>query len=89
MFHKIVVFISKVHLTYVVVQNGLVLGDDQYVPVSSWDTPASNSLLSNVLPMLSEEEILQKLGQYGTVVSRIIKSSMCTMDGKLRHIETF
>ena len=63
MFHKIVVFVSKVHLAHIVVQNGLVLGDDQYVPVSSWDTRASKILLSNVLPTLSEEEILQKLGQ--------------------------
>ena len=37
----------------------------------------------------AEEEILQKLGQYGTVLSRIIKSSIYTMDGKLRHVETF
>ena len=63
MFHKIGVFISNVHLTHVVVQNGLVLGDDRYVPVSSWDTRASKILLSNVLPTLSEEEILQKLSQ--------------------------
>ena len=61
--HKIVVFVSKVHLTHVVVQNGLVLGDDRYVPVSSWDARASKILLYNVLPTLSEEEILQKLGQ--------------------------
>ena len=81
--HKIVVFVSKVQLAYVVVQNVLVLGDDQYVPDSSWDTPASKILLSNVLPTLSEEEIL------GTMVLRIIKSSMRIMDGKLKHIETF
>ena len=43
--------------------DSLVLGDDRYVPVLSWDTPASKILLSNVLPTLSEEEILQKLGQ--------------------------
>ena len=61
--HEIVVFVSKVHLAHVVVQNGLILGDEQYDPVSSWDTPASNILLSNILPTLSEEEILQKLGQ--------------------------
>ena len=36
MFHKIVVFVSKVHLAHVVVQNGLVLGDDRYVPVSTF-----------------------------------------------------
>ena len=89
MFHKIGVFISNVHLTHVVVQNGLVLDDGQYVPISSWDTPASKILLSNVLPTLSGEEILQKLGQYGTVVSRIIKSSIRTTDGKLKHIGKF
>ncbi len=38
--HKIVVFVSQIRLADIVVQNGLTLGDDLFVPVSLMDTPA-------------------------------------------------
>jgi len=73
MSHKIVVFVSQTRLVDIVVQNGLFLGDDEtFVPVSSMDTPATKIILSNVPPFLSNEPIQQMLGDYGTVVSRII-----------------
>ena len=53
--HKIIVFVSKVQLAHVVEQNGLVLGDARNVSISSWDTPASKILLSNVLPTLRKK----------------------------------
>ena len=84
--HKVVVFVSQVHFAPNVAHSFWVMTSLYWF---CHETLASKKILSNVLPMLSNEEILQKLGQYSTVVSWINKAYMRTTDGKLKHTKTF
>jgi len=90
MSHKVVVFVSQTHFADIVVQRGLVLGDDQtFVPVSSMDTAATKIMISNCPPFVSNEILLQKLGEHGTVVSRVITVPLRTRNENLKHIASF
>ena len=53
------------------------------------DNPATTIILSNVPPFLSNEVIQQNLGDYGTVVCRIIMVPWHTRNDQLKHIESF
>ena len=86
---KVIAFVLQQSLVTSVVESGLSVEPNIFIPVSPLDSPSVKVIVSNIPPFVKNEKTELALRHFGAVVSRISMVPLRCRDDHFKHVYSF